>query len=106
LWQCQCNTYIFLQIQAALTALEQGDLEALGGILARNNQPEQQQFRLDDPLDGGLYALFEPRLRLLDVALMLGRKRAAEMLIENGAMEHEWAEGAKAEDEEEGGINK
>jgi hypothetical protein len=82
------NLFLWINLPGALTALEQGDLEAFSAILARNNQPEQQQqFRVDEPLDGGVYALFEPRLRLLDVALMLGRKRAAEMLMENGAQD-------------------
>lgn len=71
----------------ALTALEQNDMEAFGAVLARNNGAGGQEFRLGDQLEAGLYAMFEPRLQLLDVALMLGRKEAAELLLDYGAQD-------------------
>lgn len=69
-------------------------MDAFRAVLSRNRtngrspNNDQQQFRLDEPLSTGVYALFSPeKLRLLDVALMLGRRRAAEMLMEQGARE-------------------
>lgn len=45
-------------------------------------------FALNDPLESGIYSQFKIRLTLLDVALMLNRKQAAELLLKHGAFEN------------------
>uniref|UniRef100_A0A914HA82 Ras-associating domain-containing protein n=1 Tax=Globodera rostochiensis TaxID=31243 RepID=A0A914HA82_GLORO len=74
----------------ALSALEKGDLEALGAVLCRSRGNGDQngaaeEFRPTETLSTGIYALFPQKVTLLDVALMLGRREAAEMLMEFGA---------------------
>lgn len=66
-------------------------MDALGAVLCRNKGKEgkdkdSDQFRLDDPVCVGVYALFGgEKLRLIDIALNLGRRKAAQLLAEHGA---------------------
>ncbi|KAL3095418.1 hypothetical protein niasHS_007517 [Heterodera schachtii] len=71
----------------ALSALEQGDLGALSAVLSRSrgNGEQTEGIKTTEVLSTGIYALFPQKMTLLDVALMLGRKEAAEMLMEFGA---------------------
>uniref|UniRef100_A0A915DU96 Fibronectin type-III domain-containing protein n=1 Tax=Ditylenchus dipsaci TaxID=166011 RepID=A0A915DU96_9BILA len=71
-----------INLFGALTAIEQSDLDSLKVILSKNC------FALNDTLESGLYSHFSTRLTLLDAALMLGRRQAAELLLQHGATEN------------------
>uniref|UniRef100_A0A913HP05 Fibronectin type-III domain-containing protein n=1 Tax=Strongyloides stercoralis TaxID=6248 RepID=A0A913HP05_STRER len=63
----------------AITAVEVDDIDTLKALISNNN------FDINCPINSGLYREFRQKLGLLDVALMLGHYKCANLLLENGA---------------------
>uniref|UniRef100_A0A7E4VVM4 Fibronectin type-III domain-containing protein n=1 Tax=Panagrellus redivivus TaxID=6233 RepID=A0A7E4VVM4_PANRE len=75
------NTMI--SVYGALTAIEQDDLDSLRMILSKNSVPINESL-----VESPLYSLFPCKVTLLDVALMLGRRGAAALLLQHEATEN------------------